>query len=111
MSTTPTPVRRPLTDAERDLVSHLLIWKLRDSISRQHGIAVTIESVVDTLKGLIEHSGMVRTYDTRNVYVLVGERQTAILRVGREWLAFNALHDERLTEDQLREAVSEGVLA
>ncbi len=40
----PTPIRRPLTDAERNLISELTIWKMRRNIAAQSGVNVDQDS-------------------------------------------------------------------
>lgn len=107
----PAPINRPLTDEERDLLNHVIVWQIRENIALGSGVHVTPESVTAALDDLIERSGMGRRYDEHNVYITVGEQANVILRVSREWLTFHAQHDEQLTENQMREAVTKGDIA
>lgn len=106
------PVNRPLNDKERNLLNEVIMWKVRENIALGSGVRVTPESVAEALDDLIEKTGLERSYDQHNVYVLAGGRtDQVILRCSREWLAFHAQHDEQLTEDQLREAKAKGDIA
>lgn len=107
-----TPINRPLNDDERDLLNHVLMWKVRENIALDAGVHVTPESVAAALDDLIEKTGLERSYDEHNVYVqTLGRKDQVILRCSREWLAFHTQHDEQLSEDKLREARAKGDIA
>lgn len=110
MTDQPAPIDRPLTDEERDLLNWVLMWKIRENIALGSGVHVTPESVAAALDDLIATSGLHRSYGLHHVYVMTGKDQV-ILQCSREWLAFNAQHDEQLTEDQMREAKAKGDIA
>jgi hypothetical protein len=104
----PAAIHRPLTDPERHLLDEVLVWKIRHNIAEQ-GVAVDQESTVNALDDLNIKHGMHRQYDAHHVHVTIGGKSNqVILRVTREWLSFHASHDEPITDDELRRAMSKG---
>lgn len=108
MADNPAAVNRPLDEQERDLLSELIVWKIRHNIGQQ-GIDVDQESTVDALEDLNNRHGLYREYDAQHLYINVGgDRNKVILHCTREWLAFHAHHGEPITEDELQRAISKG---
>ena len=94
----PTPVKRPLTDDERELLTQLTVWVVAEQTGWTAGRAA------DWLDHINATIGLHRQGDNTDVTVTTGNGHT-ILHCTREWLAFQAQHDEQVTGDEIRRHV------
>lgn len=99
MTGNPTPINRPLTDDERDLLAQLTIWVIADQTG------VTDEAAAEALDDLNQKSGLSMQGDNIDAYVKTTEHRHVILHCTREWLAFHAHSGEQLTSEELRRAL------
>lgn len=96
------PVRRPLDDDERELLTQLAIWCLAE----QTGVSdAEAQRALDQLN---KESGLDIAGDHYDVYVQTREHGHTIVHCTREWLDFHAHSGEQLTSDELRRVLARG---
>ncbi|BCI55701.1 hypothetical protein NIIDNTM18_49790 [Mycolicibacterium litorale] len=92
------PVNRRLTDGERELLAELTVWVVAEQTGwTDTQAAEWLEHVNDTI-------GLHRQGDNIDVTVTTGNGHT-ILQCTREWLTFQATHDEVIEPDEIRNHV------
>jgi hypothetical protein len=88
-------INRRLTDDERDLMRQLAIW----SVAEQAGVSA--QQANDALDDFNRRVGLILEGDAHDAYMKSGEHGHVIIHVTREWLAYWAHSDQRLTRDDL----------
>ncbi|MGO9927141.1 MAG: helix-turn-helix domain-containing protein, partial [Mycobacterium sp.] len=88
-------INRRLTDDERDMMRQLAIW----SVAEQTGVSA--QEAADALDDLNERVGLILEGDAHDAYMKDSEHGHVIIHVTREWLAYWAHSDQKLTREDL----------